>query len=329
MSSEPEKPRCWIISDGAAGNARQAMAVARALELEPREVILRLRHPWDWLAPRWTWKAAQAMRDQHGLPVVPPWPDIAIGCGRKAALLTRCLRNWSSGRCFTVQILDPRVPPDLFDALLVPQHDGVAGANVIATVGSLHGVDEQWLDDARARYAGLGALPAPRTGVLIGGPHPAQPLGDAYFDALLGALGEWHRARGGSFLVSTSRRTPVARREQLRRAFARWPGLFWADAGDGENPYPGILAWADRLVVSADSVNMISEACGTGKPVHAFAAEAVSGKLGRFHQNLLRCGHLSPWNAPTPDAPVPLRELPDVIRKLRLIWQATRTPQGT
>src|SRR5690606_28933375 len=119
LSSEPEKPRCWIISDGAAGNARQAMAVARALELEPREVILRLRHPWDWLAPRWTWKAAQAMCDQQGHPVVPPWPDIAIGCGRKAALLTRCLRNWSSGRCFTVQILDPRVPPDLFDALLV------------------------------------------------------------------------------------------------------------------------------------------------------------------------------------------------------------------
>lgn len=30
------------------------------------------------------------------------------------------------------------------------------------------------------------------------------------------------------------------------------------------NPHMGHLAWADAFVVTADSVSMVSEACGTG-----------------------------------------------------------------
>ena len=32
----------------------------------------------------------------------------------------------------------------------------------------------------------------------------------------------------------------------------------------------GILAWADRLIVTGDSIAMLSEACATGKPVTMF-----------------------------------------------------------
>lgn len=322
MSSAQSGLQGWIISDGSAGNARQAMALAQALDLSPREVTLQLRHPWDWLAPRLTWRARQALRDSRGHPITSPWPDIAIGCGRQAALLTRCLRDWSKGRCFTVQILDPRVSPDLFDALVVPQHDGVHAPNVITTLGALHGVDAPWLAEARLRFASFAALPAPRVGVLIGGTHPAQALGDAYFDALQQTLAAWHQRHGGSFLVSTSRRTPARRRDQLRDAFSRWPGRFWSGPGDGVNPYPGILAWADRIVVSADSVNMVSEACATGRPVHAFAPKPILGKLGRFHQGLTEAGYLSPWSEASSTVPTPLRELPEVTRKVRLLWQA-------
>ena len=40
----------------------------------------------------------------------------------------------------------------------------------------------------------------------------------------------------------------------------------WADARDGANPYAGMLGWADRIVCSSDSVNMLSEACATRAP---------------------------------------------------------------
>jgi mitochondrial fission protein ELM1 len=221
-----------------------------------------------------------------------------------------------------VQILDPRIAPNRFDAVVAPQHDGLSAANVITTLGALHDVDADWLQRARARFSAFAELPTPRIGVLIGGPHAAQALDDAWIDALRRRLAEWPQAAGGSFLVSTSRRTPVACARRLREVFAAWPGRFWGGAEYGENPYAGILAWADRIVVSADSVNMISEACATGKPVHAFAPVAIAGKLGRFHQALAAHGHLTSWNAVQP-APVPLRELPDVVRQLRLIWKAS------
>lgn len=304
-----------MISDGAAGNERQALALANALGLEPRVLQLRLRHPWDWFSPHLTWGASAAMCDESGSPIQAPWPEIAIGCGRKAALLTRCLGTWSKGSCFTVQILDPRTRPDHFDVVVTPRHDRLSGQNVIETLGALNLVDDEWLENGRDRFTCLGALPGPRTGVLIGASTDAASLDDRYFSRLLAMLAEQHAQHGGSFLVSTSRRTPPERASQLRSEFSRWPGLFWGGPEDGENPYAGILAWSDRLIVSPDSVNMVSEACATGKPVTAFASENLTGKLSAFHQSLKAGGFLADDMSDQPGGV--LRETADVAAQIR------------
>lgn len=304
-----------MISDGAAGNERQALALAGALDLDPRVLRLRLRHPWDWLAPHLTWRAGVALYDDQDAPVRPPWPDIAIGCGRRAALLTRCLGKWSQGNCFTIQILDPRTHPDHFNLLITPRHDRLSGSNVIETTGALNAIDDAWLEQGRDRFSQLGALPFPRIGVLIGASNAEIKLDDGYFAGLLARLAEQHAGQGGSFLVSTSRRTPPDRVSQLRSEFSRWPGLFWGGQEDGENPYAGILAWSDRLIVSPDSVNMVSEACATGKPVDLFASENASGKLGLFHQHLKAGGFLADTDSGDPGRI--LRETRDVARQVR------------
>jgi mitochondrial fission protein ELM1 len=283
---------CWVISDGAAGNERQALALARALGASPRLLRIRVAQPWDALAPRLVAGARGAIRDQGGARPEPPWPPIAIGCGRRAALMTRALRAWSGGACFTVQILDPRVDPRLFDLVIAPRHDRVDGANVLQTLGALNEIDPDWLAAARARSAALGELPRPRTCVLVGATTRAQRLDPAYFDALLARLGARHADAGGSFLVSTSRRTPAAATARLRRHFAGFPGVFHGAGDAGDNPYPGFLAWADRIVVTPDSVNMISEACATGRPVYTFAPRPIGGKLAAFHAALRASGHL-------------------------------------
>jgi uncharacterized protein len=198
---------CWAISDTAAGNVRQARALADAIgKTMRRDVTVRVRQPWGALAPRLVIAARSAVRDAEGKALAPPWPDIAIGCGRRAALVTRALRRWSHGRTFTAQILDPRIDPRAFDVVIAPRHDGIDAPNVIQSIGSLNPVDARWLADARARFARLAALPSPRTAVLIGATNRAQNLDDGYFDALLDRLRAEHAANGGSFLVSVSRR---------------------------------------------------------------------------------------------------------------------------
>jgi mitochondrial fission protein ELM1 len=58
--------------------------------------------------------------------------------------------------------------------------------------------------------------------------------------------------------------------------------LTWLGPEHGDNPYPGLLAWADRIVCSPDSVNMISEACATRAPVFVFDPDRVRGRPRRF-----------------------------------------------
>jgi len=323
MTASSPPPSCWAISDGAAGNERQAAALARALGLAARTLRIRLREPWNLLAPRLGAGAGWAIRDEAGAALRPPWPDIAIGCGRRAALLTRQLRRWSGGATFTVQILDPRIDSTAFDVVVAPQHDRTAGANVIHSIGALNPVDPGWLAAGRTRFGALEALPAPRTAVLVGGSNRAQRLDAAYFEQLVERLAARHAVDGGSFLVSLSRRTPPAQAARLRAAFAAFPGAFWGGAADGENPYAGYLAWADRFVVTPDSVNMLSEACATGKPVYTFAPRPISGKLAAFHAELAAGGHLRRLDEHLAGAPPePLAETAAIAELVRARWRA-------
>lgn len=323
----PESIRCWAISDGAAGNERQAMALAAALGLHPVSIAIRLRQPWDALAPRLLAGARNGIRQRStGAIMTPPWPGIAIGCGRRAALLTRALREWSEGHSYTVQILDPRIDSAAFDLVVAPRHDDVRGSNVIHSIGALNPVDPRWLAEGRMRFAALEDLPTPRTAVLLGASNRAQRLDAAWHDALLERLAARHATGGGSFLVTASRRTPDAAARRLRAAFAEWPGVFWAGEADGANPYAGILAWADRLVVSPDSVNMLSEACATGKPVYTFAPRPIVGKLAAFHRDLIGSGHLRLLDAggASPVTPPPLAETAQIAELVAQRWQASR-----
>src|SRR5690349_4490733 len=146
---------CWAISDGAAGNERQAMALAEALGATARVWRLTPRAPWSWCAPRLVAGAVLSLPPAQRAQFAPPWPALAIGCGRAGALYTRALRGWSAGRTFCVQILDPRVDPRQWDAVIAPRHDGLHGANVIETLGALNTVDATWLAEGAAAFAEL------------------------------------------------------------------------------------------------------------------------------------------------------------------------------
>ena len=117
---------------------------------------------------------------------------------------------------------------------------------------------------------------------------------------------------GGSLLLTTSRRTPARWQDLARQRFADIPGIRWFAAGGvvaDDNPYPGLLAWADRIVCTPDSVNMLSEACATQVPVFVLAGERVRGRLRRFHDSLLERGRVRPVDAALlPFEVAPLRE---------------------
>ena len=244
-----------------------------------------------------------------------PAPRIAIGCGRQAALATRLLRERGSR---AVQILDPRIEPAHWDLVIAPQHDCLRGANVIQTLGSLHPVDDAWLADARTRFAAFAALPQPRTAVLLGGSSRHVRFDRKAFDVLAASLEASRAHDGGSVLITASRRTPRELREALGRRFAQTPGLAWLGEQDGPNPYAGLLAWADRIVCSPDSVNMVSEACATRVPVFVFDPPRAHGRVRLFLDSLLQRGRIRAMDALlAPFEVEPLRETARVAEEVR------------
>jgi hypothetical protein len=303
------------VSDGHAGNVRQAQALARALGITvEHDVVLQPGWLARRLAPRCWPGATRAFGDGFATALRTP-PQLAIGCGRQAALATRLLRERGA---HAAQILDPRIDPRHWDLVIAPEHDGLQGDNVITLLGSLHPVDEAWLAEARTRFAAFARLPAPRTAVLLGGASRHARLDVTALSALLSQLERALARDGGSLLLTASRRTDPALFDALRAFASRWPGICWLGSADGENPYPGLLAYADRIVCTADSVNMLSEACATTVPVFVFDPGAVSGRPRRFLEALLARGRIQPVDAALAPFPAePLRETARVAAEVR------------
>jgi hypothetical protein len=106
-------------------------------------------------------------------------------------------------------------------------------------------------------------------GVVIGGDLKGRPFTLVDGERLLAGLMRLRREAGASLAITPSRRTPEAVRSLLEEAFRGDPAVFVWDL-EGDNPYRAILASADRLVVTSDSVPMVSEALSTGHPVEVF-----------------------------------------------------------
>lgn len=304
----------WAISDGRAGNARQAMALAMALDATAGARALAPRAPWRWCAPRLLPGADAAFGDGFASMLAGP-PSLAVGCGRQAALATRLLRERGAR---AVQVLDPRIAPSHWDLVVVPEHDRVRGDNVVTLLGSLNPVDDAWLEQARAQFPRIDAFAGPRTALLVGGPTAQAPYDRREFSAWLDAIDAILAREGGTLLVSASRRTPARYRSRLRARCKGLAALLWLDERDGANPYAGLLAWADRIVCTPDSVNMVSEAAATRAPVFVADPGMAQGRLRAFLDALSARGRIRPLDgAMAPFDVEPLRETARVAAEVR------------
>ncbi len=247
----------------------QARGLALAVAGSVVEKTVGLAAPWRWLPAALIGdplRRLDADRDR----LAPPWPDLLVSCGRRSALLAAAVSRSSGGRTLAVHIQDPRMATDAFDLVVALGHDDIAaGGKVIKTLTALHDVTPEKLAAAanawRARLAPLGR---PLAGLALGGSMSRRPFRRSDARRLVAGL-ERLRAAGYGVAITPSRRTPEAAKAMLADAFAGDPRVFiWDLAGD--NPYLAILAIADRLIVSSDSVSMLSEALAAGPPVEVF-----------------------------------------------------------
>lgn len=275
----------WVVTDGKAGMESQCLGLAETLGLTPVVKRVRLRTPWRQLTPHFRLGGGMQF-SSFGAALAPPWPDLLIATGRHSVAASLFVRRRSrrQGRgSITVQLQNPVISPRYFDLVVTPRHDELTGTNVVATRGALHRITKAVLAEGAAKLAPrVAQLPRPYIAFLAGGTNAAYQLTPAQMKTIAVGLAEAARDLRGSLLVTPSRRTGVQCVAALREALADIPHFLWDESG--ENPYFGILGLADFAVVTADSVNMVSEALATAKPVYVADLPGGSRKFRRFHR---------------------------------------------
>jgi hypothetical protein len=282
-------PTCWIITEGIAGTENQCIGVAEALGVQPVVKRIKLRFPWRQFSPWLSFGYRYALAPDSA-DVAPPWPDILIASGRKSIGIALHVKKMSGGRTFLVQIQDPHIDPKRFDLVVAPQHDKVRGDNVLLTAGALHRVTPEKIAAEQRKFMPiLGKLPHPRVAVLIGGASKTHTM--TRENALL--LARQLKALEGGLMITASRRTGEEN-ERLLRDMLKGDNVFFWD-GSGDNPYFAMLGFADHIIVTEDSVSMVSEAVSTGKPVYIAPLSGGSKKFGLFHQGFAEKGYTRPF----------------------------------
>ena len=323
--------RCWIVTDGKAGMESQCLGLAEALGLSPDIKRIVPRRPWRWLPPQ-VWFGPLSALGPKGDRLLPPWPDLIIATGRLTVAPVLAAKRASGGATFLAQIQNPGVDPARFDLVIAPKHDRLTGDNVLSTLGSLTRVTPARLaagaDEFRAMLEGL---PRPLVAVLLGGPNKVYRMGERLVERLGNDLAGLVQRQGCGLAISASRRTGTAAMAHLRQRLRGLPVVFWE--GDGPNPYFGFLALADAFLVTADSVNMVSEAASTGKPVHIISMESNrtggAAKFRRFHDQLANAGATRPFAGAIGDWRYqPLDETARVAAELARRLAAHRATQG-
>ncbi len=280
---------CWVVTDGKAGMESQCVGLAEALGLTPVIKRVSLRAPWRQLTP-YVRIGGRVQFTSGSDALDPPWPDLLIATGRHSIAASLLVKRLSRGTTKTVQLQNPAIAPSHFDLVVVPRHDGLTGANVIATKGALHRVTAEALREGAAKLAPKVAhLKRPYIAVLVGGSNGAYRLGAAETMGLAAQLVAAARSVSGSLVVTPSRRTGEENIRLLKTGIAGVPNFLWE--GEGPNPYFGMLGLADFIVVTSDSVNMASEAAATGKPVYVARLPGNSEKFERFHRAMQEDGY--------------------------------------
>ncbi len=280
---------------GRAGHHSHCFSVGRALGVEPLAKRVRACGPFSALAPYGPLDPRDAP-SRPGSPIAPPFPDIVFASGRRTVPYVRRLRAASRGRTFTVFLEDPRVGAGLADIVWVPAHDRLRGGNVVVTATSPHGLVPAVLAAARERPdPRVAALRAPRAALLLGGDSRRFRFTDK--DRLgLARLAAALLAQGFGVLATPSRRTDARTLAAVRDALVAAPERAFLWEGAGDNPYRSMLALADAIVVTADSVSMVSEALATSAPVYVYEPTGGDAKTRRFLDGLIAQGALRRWD---------------------------------
>ena len=263
-------PRIWLLLGERVGDNNQLLALAEEMGLpfETRSLHHnRLRNVARSLLNKtmltFTGKSLRQLQ--------PPWPDLVIGIGRRSVSVARWIKRRSGGKTKLVQLGNPRSNPSLLDLIITtPQYPVPSKSNVLVLPMAMSRFRSP-PQESEAETRWLAALPRPHILLAIGGSTAYLDLPPDNLEQAARQLAARASKRAGTLIVVGSPRTQPELMDAARTAIA---GVAPHVVADGVMPrFAVLLADADEVHVTADSVSMLSEAVLTGRPVGMIPVE--------------------------------------------------------
>ena len=260
---------CWAVSEGGLGMRSQLEGLAEGLGCHNvTHKIAKRRFPWLLMPRSYTWGIFKHLSNNSSI-FTPPWPDLLLTCGRDTVPISLAIRKLSGHKTFTVHTQHPRVNFKFFDMIVAPEHDHISGPNVLSSKWALHKITKAKLEQSAIEYQDMfTAYTAPYHAVLIGGNTNKYQMPINAMTHLIKKIEDIKQKVQGSILITPSYRTDTGQIAQLMENFRDDHRVYVHDLKNERNPYIAMLSIADNIFVTDDSVNMLSEACYTEKPVY-------------------------------------------------------------
>lgn len=274
---------CIIVDKKLIGTKNQILAITERLGIKDFKLInASLKAPWKLLSPNFIPDCK--MMTNGDIPST-PYPNLIIAAGRKAIPIARYIKseNPSSFVCF---LQNPKAFHTNFDLIAAPDHDQMNGHNIIKTTGASNSITDKKLNKEKDKIKdNISNMPKEKIAFIIGGNSNTHKMTKEITSKLCDEIVRLSNKYG--IMITASRRTGEENLKILKEKTTNINNCYLWD-GNGYNPYISFLANADHIVVTNDSVSMISEACSTGKPVHIYELEGGSKKFEIFYKNLTK-----------------------------------------
>lgn len=279
-----ERINVWVLIDDIIGNANQALALAKILDLSPTQIKLKYNNLA--LLPNFMLgKTLRTINKDNKKLITKPYPDLVISAGRRTVPIARYIKSQSKNTKL-IHVLWPEVGINEFDLIITPEHDNKFGDNIINVKGAISAINQKELDGQKQKYLpNFEAFKKPLISLFIGGRTKKGQIKISDLKNLIELVNKLNQASHGTLLISTSRRTD-------KKLAAEIPNLvttnyqFYDYNSQEASPYLSYLACSDAIILTGDSISMAVDACLTGKPVYIYIGNFMTDKQKIFVETL-------------------------------------------
>ena len=248
-----------LLSEGMHGMISQVEGLAKALDLNFIHEKIELNNFWKLIPPKITPVQNFVFKNK-----IEEKFDIVISCGRKSVIPSIFLKKKFGKKIMNIHIQDPKVSLDNFDFVVIPEHDGLNGKNVLNSKGAIHYLRKEELDQ-NINYLKSKINKEKVVTLIVGGPNRYYDYKEKNIKEIYNTINENFINKGFQLIFIPSMRTPK-RIIDLAKSYFDNNQIIITEID--KKAYLSSLKLSDYIVVTCDSTSMISESAITGKPIY-------------------------------------------------------------